>query len=84
MIKLQQQPLWMEPFWAEGRFDILGTPQKPFVSYKEKGIWPRTWLGQVLFNPEKLFADVRDEVIFIVWGGYVWGYYVSGFQQEHF
>ena len=77
---------------GEGRFDMERL-KKLLVSYKEKGIYFAVASGRGILSLKKLFADVRDEVIFIAENGsYVEfhgenmyeGYYVSGFLLEHF
>ena len=49
---------------GEGRFDMERL-KNLLVSYKEKGIYFAVASGRGILSLKKLFADVRDEVIFI-------------------
>ena len=53
---------------GEGRFD-MGRLKNLLVSYKEKGIYFAVASGRGILSLKKLFADVRDEVIFIAENG---------------
>ena len=53
---------------GEGRFDMERL-KSLLVSYKEKGIYFAVASGRGILSLKKLFADVRDEVIFIAENG---------------
>lgn len=53
---------------GEGRFDMKRL-KNVLVSYKEKGIYFAVASGRGILSLKKLFADVRDEVIFIAENG---------------
>lgn len=53
---------------GEGRFDMERL-KNVLVSYKEKGIYFAVASGRGIMSLKKLFADVRDEVIFIAENG---------------
>ena len=53
---------------GEGRFDMERL-KNVLVSYKEKGIYFAVASGRGILSLKKLFADVRDEVIFIAENG---------------
>ena len=53
---------------GEGRFDMERL-KNLLVSYKERGIYFAVASGRGILSLKKLFADVRDEVIFIAENG---------------